>query len=85
MRVIAYVSNLTPRASSYFSIASIKPEDAVVDQIVDLDVRGQVDRDPPGHVLDQVQILVNDLFATELNPADHITRSIAECFHGLLP
>jgi hypothetical protein len=32
-----------------------------------------------------MQILVDDLFATELNPADHITRGIAECFHGLLP
>jgi hypothetical protein len=61
-----------------------EPEDAVVDQVVDLDVGRQVDRNPPGHVLDQVQILVDDLFATELDSADDVVRARPECFHRLL-
>ena len=38
-------------------------DDAVVDEVVEIDVGRQIDRDAPRHVLHQVKVAMDDLFA----------------------
>src|SRR5579862_3097812 len=58
-------------------------QNTVVDQIVDLDVRGKIDRDATGHVLHEMQVLVNDLFSGELHAADDVAPRGAVSFHRI--
>ena len=66
MRVIAKVSNLIPRSGSKRSIAPIRPDQAVGDQVGVLDVGGQAGTEAAGDELDHRRVGDHEALARAL-------------------
>ena len=75
IRVIAYVSNLISRSGSYRSIAPIKPEEAVRDEVLLVDVRGQAGAETTGDELDERRVREDQAVAQAAIAASRGTRA----------